>query len=203
MTISLVNSSAISVLEPSSELADDLAGRVVGRGAGFVGCLEGAAVEALEVVGAAEVRQRDLGEVDRAAVGIGADDAALVVDRDRLQRAGGEAVLLQQIDLRAAVRIGELGDAAGAEVERRRCRARRRRRVTLVSVRLVTAGFIWPLATEREIRRRRSVQAGALPVAVELDLVEQVPGIGVPPPSVELSIFAQRSWMFTGEPEMS
>ena len=50
----------------------------------------------------------------RAAVRIGADDAALVADRDRLQRAGREAVLLERVDLRVAVRIGELGDAAGA-----------------------------------------------------------------------------------------
>ena len=32
-------------------------------------------------------------------------------------------------------------------------------------------------------------------------LVEQVPGVGVPAPSAALSILAQRSCMFTGEPD--
>ena len=50
----------------------------------------------------------------RAAVRIAADDAALVADRHLLQLAGREAVLLQDVDLRVAVGVGELGDAAGA-----------------------------------------------------------------------------------------
>ena len=80
----------------------------------------------LSVVGAVEVRERDLGEVEGAAVRIGADDAALVADRDLLQLAGGEAVLLQDVDLHGAVGVGELGDAAGAvrRAGRRRARCR-------------------------------------------------------------------------------
>ena len=94
--------------------ADDLARRAIDGRARSIGDLEGAAVDALEIVGAIEVRERDLGELERAAVRVAADDAPLVADRDLLQLAGGEAVLLQQVDLHTAVRIGKLRDAAGA-----------------------------------------------------------------------------------------
>ena len=123
--------------------AEDLAGRAVDRRAGLVGRLEGAAVDALEVVGAVEVRERDLGEVEGAAVGVAADHPALVVDRHLLQLAGREAVLLQQIDLRIAVRIGELGDSAGA-VDSCTSPSETPLTVTPVSVRVPISGSIWP-----------------------------------------------------------
>ena len=72
----------------------------------------------LRKFGTVEGRDADLGEIDVAAVGIGADDAALVADRNALQLAGGEAVLLQLVDLDVAVGVGELGEAAGAERHR-------------------------------------------------------------------------------------
>ena len=96
------------------------------RLAGCVGRLERAAVDALEEVGAVEGRDRDFGEVDVAAVGVVADDAAVVADADGLQLAGRKAVLLDLVDLHVAVGIGELGDAAGAEVDDGSCRATRR-----------------------------------------------------------------------------
>src|SRR4029078_12397615 len=86
----------------------------------LVGRLEGAAVDALEAIGAVEGRQRDLRQVDGAAVRISADHATLVVDRYRLQLARGKPVLLQQIDLDVAVRVGELRDAARAVHDRHR-----------------------------------------------------------------------------------
>ena len=86
------------------------------------------------------------GEVERAAVRIGADDAALVVDRHRLQLAGGEAVLLQQIDLHVAVRVGELRDAAGAVRRVWMLPSETPSTVTFDSVIELTAGLSWPLA---------------------------------------------------------
>ena len=82
----------------------------------------------------------------RAAVRIAADDAALVADRDLLQLAGREAVLLQEVDLRVAVRVGELRDAAGAMNELHV--AERDAVHGHVGQRQACAigGFIWPLA---------------------------------------------------------
>ena len=87
------------------------------RLAGCVGYLERAAVDAFEEVGAVEGRDRNFGKVEVAAVGIVADDAAVGADADGLQLAGRETVLLDLVDLHVAVGIGELGDAAGAEVD--------------------------------------------------------------------------------------
>ena len=69
----------MSVLDPSSDEPTIVPRFAEQRAAGFVGRLEGAAVDALEEVGAVEVRKRDFGEVEGAAVGIVADDAALVL----------------------------------------------------------------------------------------------------------------------------
>ncbi len=110
MTMSLVNSSAISVLEPSSDEPRMRAALAVQRQTGFVGGLERAAVDALQEVGAVEGRQRDLGEIDVAAVGVVADDATAIGDRHRLQLTGGETVLLDLVDLHVAVGVGELRD---------------------------------------------------------------------------------------------
>jgi hypothetical protein len=41
----------------------------------------------------------------------------LAVDRNRLQLAGGKAVLLNLADLCRVARIGKLGKAVGAEIE--------------------------------------------------------------------------------------
>ncbi|GCC47927.1 hypothetical protein chiPu_0032193, partial [Chiloscyllium punctatum] len=81
---------------------DDGAGLAEQRRAGLVGRLERTAVDALEEVGAVEGRHRDFGEVDVAAVGVVADDAAVGRDADRLQLAGRETVLLDLVDLDVA-----------------------------------------------------------------------------------------------------
>jgi hypothetical protein len=63
-----------------------------------------------------EGRECHLSEIDIAAVRVVADDAAAIADRDRLQLTGGEAVLLDLIDLHVAVGVGELRDATRAEI---------------------------------------------------------------------------------------
>ena len=78
-----------------------------------------------------KVATRDFGEIEVAAVGVVADDAAVGADADRLQLAGRETVLLDLVDLHVAVGVGELGHAAAAEhhdgaaerhaVDRERC----------------------------------------------------------------------------------
>src|SRR6186713_550155 len=93
--------------------ADDGSGLAVQCLAGCVGYLERAAVDALEEVGAVEGRYRNFGEIQVAAVGIVADDAAVGADADGLQLAGRETVLLYLVDLNVAVGVRELGDAAG------------------------------------------------------------------------------------------
>ena len=106
----------MSVFEDSSDEPEMLPPLPYSAGAGFVGDGEGAAVQTLQEVGAVEGRHADLGEIDVAAVGVGADDAALVADRDALQLAGGEAVLVELVDLDVAVGVGELGQTAGTEM---------------------------------------------------------------------------------------
>src|SRR5262249_44873282 len=98
--------------------ADDTARGVAERGAGLVGDLEGAAVDAAQEVRTIEARELDFGEVEVAAVRIVADDAAAVADRNRLQRAGRETVLLYLVDLHVAVGVGELGEATITEIDR-------------------------------------------------------------------------------------
>ena len=55
---------------------------------------------------------------------------------------GGEAVLLQLADLRRAAGVGELGQAVGAEIELRRCRACRRSRSGFAASRWKSADAI-------------------------------------------------------------
>src|SRR5690606_30994618 len=84
----------------------------------FRGRLEGAAVEPLQRVVGVEVRQHDLGHFEGAAVRVGRDHTAFLVDRDALQVARRIAVLPEQVDLGDAVHVGELGDARLAVAER-------------------------------------------------------------------------------------
>ena len=107
----------MSVFEPSSDEPADRAGGADDRRPRQVGHLIGAAVERLQVVGAVEVRQRDRGEIDVLAVGEGADHEAAVVDGDRLQLAGGKAVLRDGVDGRGAARAGKLRQRAGGDVD--------------------------------------------------------------------------------------
>ena len=177
MTISLVNSSAMSVLDPSSDEPTMVPALPYSAWPDASVDLERAAVDALEEVGAVEGRDRDFGEVEVAAVGVVADDAAVGADADGLQLAGRETVLLDLVDLDVAVGIGELGDAAGAEIDdgtaernavddRIGERDRRYRR--------------GHLARGREGEVGVDVLPGDLGAGrVGINLVEQVPGIGM------------------------
>src|SRR4029079_11834974 len=97
--------------------ADDGPGFAEQGLSGFIGRLERSAVDALEEVGAVEGGNRDFGKVEVAAVGVVADDSAVGADTDRLQLAGGEAVLLDLVDLDVAVGVRKLRNASGAEVD--------------------------------------------------------------------------------------
>src|SRR5882724_13395363 len=90
----------------------DLARRSVNGGTRPVRHLEGATVDACEIIGTIECSERDVRELERSPIRVAANDAPAGSDRDLLQLAGREAVLLQEVDLHATVRIGKLSDAA-------------------------------------------------------------------------------------------
>ena len=171
----------MSVLEPSSDEPTMRPDALVSAGPDWSVTSNAPPSTRSQEVRTVEARELDLGEVEIAAVGVVADDAAAIADRNRLQLAGGETVLLDLVDLHVAVGVSELRQAAGAEVEWTSPSVTPFT-VGAVSVTATTGGVIWPLGP-----KVKSVftfcQATCAPVAVANDLIEQVPLSKCPPPS--------------------
>lgn len=91
-----------------------------------------------------EVRERDFRELHGAAVRVGADDAAAVAHRHRLQLTGCEAVLVDLVDLDVADGVRELRQTAGTPKLRLMSPSVVPLIVGAVSVIDDTAGLIWP-----------------------------------------------------------
>src|ERR1700692_4856221 len=99
--------------------AFDRAGMAIDRRTRSEGGRIGTAVERLQGVLTVEGCKRDLRQRNGLAIRERAGDLVLAVDRNRLQLAGGETILLELADLCHTARIGELGEAVGAEIEDR------------------------------------------------------------------------------------
>src|SRR6202034_4893000 len=97
--------------------ADDCTARRIVRRTRLRRGREGAAVERLQRVLAVEGRERDFRQGNNLPVGESADHAVLAVDRNRLELAGGEAVLLPLAHLRRRARLRKFGEAVVAELE--------------------------------------------------------------------------------------